>query len=63
MSEVQFRRMAEKLGLRLSLLWDPTKPETSFMTVHKAAGGTLSLESYDSKKPLACILDAQGVTL
>ena len=63
MSEEQFRRMAEKLGLKLSLLWDPRRPETSFMTVHREAGGTLSLGSYDSTKPLACLLDANGLTL
>ena len=63
MNGEQFRKMAEKLGLKLSLLWDPGRPETSFMTVHRETGGTLVLGSYDPTKPLACLLDANGLTL
>ena len=63
MNGEQFRKMAEKLGLKLSLLWDPGRPETSFITVYRETGGTLVLGSYDPTKPLACLLDANGLTL
>ena len=63
MSMVQFRRLYDKLGVRLNLQRNPQKPATSFLTIYKGPAGTLTLETYNMEKPLVCLLDAQGVTL